>query len=134
MLIFDTGVFQRLLGLDISEVLFEDDFDLLNKGAIAELYVGLELLKSSSCYQQQDLWYWHREALNSNAEVDYVIQKQQDIIPVEVKSGKKGSMQSLYLFLKEKKSPFGIRFSTENYSRYKQIRVEPLYNVGGIKA
>ena len=134
MLIFDTGIFQRLLGLEISEVLFEDDFDLLNKGAIAELYVGLELLKSSSCYEQQDLWYWHREALNSNAEVDYIIQRQQEIIPVEVKSGKKGSMQSLFLFLKEKKSPFGIRFSTENYSSYNQIRVCPLYHVGGSKA
>lgn len=102
---------------------------MINKGAIAELYVGLELLKSSSCYQQQDLWYWHREALNSNAEVDYIIQKHQEIIPIEVKSGKKGSMQSLYLFQKEKKRPYGIRFSIENYSEYKQIKVHPLYAV-----
>jgi uncharacterized protein len=133
MLIFDTGVFQRLLGLDIANVLFENDFDMVNKGAIAELFVGLELLKSSFCYQQQDLWYWHREALNSNAEVDYLIQKQQEIIPIEVKSGKKGSMQSLYLFLKEKKRPFGIRFSIENYTKYKQIRVFPLYAAGDAK-
>ncbi len=129
ILIFDTGIFQRLLGLDINDVLFEDDFDLLNKGAIAELFVGLELLKSSSCYQQQALWYWHREALNSNAEVDYIIQKQERIIPIEVKSGKKGSMQSLFQFLKEKNRPYGIRFSTENYSEYKQIKAYPLYAV-----
>ena len=129
MLLFDTGIFQRLLGLNISDVLFEDDFDLVNRGSIAELYVGLEMLKSLSCYQQQSLYYWQREALNSNAEVDYLIQKQQHIIPVEVKSGKKGSMQSLHLFLKEKKIPFGIRFSLENYSVYGQIRVYPLYAV-----
>jgi hypothetical protein len=129
MLLFDTGIFQRLLGLNISDVLFEDDFDLVNKGSIAELYVGLEILKSLSCYQQQSLYYWQREALNSNAEVDYLIQKQQHIIPVEVKSGKKGSMQSLHLFLKEKKIPFGIRFSLENYSVYGQIKVYPLYAV-----
>lgn len=132
MLIFDTGVFQRILGLDIADVLFEDDFNLVNKGAIAELYVGLEILKSSSCFQQQNLWYWHREALNSNAEVDYIIQNQQEIIPIEVKSGKKGSMQSLYLFLKEKKRSFGIRFSIENYSEYKQIKVIPLYSVNEV--
>jgi predicted AAA+ superfamily ATPase len=129
MLIFDTGIFQRLLGLDITEILFENNFEMINKGCIAELYVGLELLKSSSCYQQQSLYYWQREALNSNAEVDYVIQEQQEIIPIEVKSGKKGSMQSLYLFLKEKKRPYGIRFSLENYSTYNQVRVFPLYAV-----
>jgi predicted AAA+ superfamily ATPase len=132
MLIFDSGIFQRILGLNISELLFEDSFDIVNKGSIAELHVGLELLKSSSCYQQSELYYWHREALNSNAEVDYVIQKHQDIIPIEVKSGKKGKMQSLYLFLKEKKAPYGIRFSLENYSAYGQIRVYPLYAVSDI--
>lgn len=129
MLILDTGIFQRLLGLNITEVLFENNFEMINKGCIAELYVGLELLKSSSCYQQQSLYYWQREALNSNAEVDYVIQKQQGIIPIEVKSGKKGSMQSLHLFLKEKKRPFGIRFSLEKFSAYKKIKVYPLYAV-----
>ncbi len=129
MLIFDTGIFQRLLGLDITEILFENNFEMINKGCISELYVGLELLKSSSCYQQQSLYYWQREALNSNAEVDYVIQEQQEIVPIEVKSGKKGSMQSLYLFLKEKNRPYGIRFSLENYSTYNQVRVFPLYAV-----
>lgn len=132
MLIFDTGVFQRLLGLDISKVLFEDSFELVNKGAIAELFAGLELIRTSSCYQQHSLYYWQREALNSNAEVDYLMQKQQEIIPIEVKSGKKGSMQSLYLFLKEKNRPYGIRFSLENFSVYGQIRVYPLYAVSNL--
>ena len=127
MLIFDTGVFQRLSGLNIPEVLFGEGFDPVNKGNIAELFVGLELLKASSCYHNKDLFYWHREALNSNAEVDYLIQKGRDIIPIEVKSGTKGSMQSLYLFLKEKKKPYGIRFSLENFSSYGNIRSFPLY-------
>ena len=129
MLILDTGVFQRMAGLNISEIMFEDDPDLINKGSMAELYVGLEILKASSCYTQDNLYYWHREALNSNAEVDYIIQKNKDIIPIEVKSGKKGSMQSLILFLKEKNRPYGIRFSLENYSRYGQILSCPLYSV-----
>ncbi len=129
MLLLDTGIFQRLLGLSISEILFEDNFDMINKGAIAEQYVGLELLKSSSCYRQQDLYFWHREAKSSNAEIDYVIQQNENIVPVEVKSGKKGSMQSLFLFLSEKQVSFGIRFSLENYAAYDSIRVYPIYAV-----
>ena len=129
MLIFDTGIFQRLSGLSVPDILFDEGIDPVNKGKIAELFVGLELQKAASCYHNQDLHYWHREALNSNAEVDYLIQKDRKIIPIEVKSGTKGSMQSLYLFLKEKNSPYGIRFSMENFSSYSQIVSYPLYNV-----
>lgn len=132
MLLFDTGIFQRLSGLNIAEVLFADQNNLVNKGSLAELFVGLELLKSASCYQQNSLNYWQREALNSNAEVDYLIQKQQNIVPVEVKAGTKGSMQSLFLFLKEKNRPYGIRFSLENFSLCDQIRVFPLYAVSNL--
>ncbi|BBE18537.1 ATPase [Aquipluma nitroreducens] len=132
MLIFDTGIFQRLLGLNIAEVLLSDRFSMINKGSLAELFVGLELLKSVSCYEHQSLYYWQREALNSNAEVDYLILKGQTIIPVEVKAGTKGSMQSLFLFLKEKNRPFGIRLSLENFAVYDQIRVFPLYAVSNL--
>lgn len=132
MLIFDTGIFQRLLGLNIAEVLLSDQFSMINKGSLAELFVGLELLKSVSCYEQQYLYSWQREALNSNAEVDYLIQKQHNIIPVEVKAGTKGSMQSLFLFLKEKNRTCGIRFSLENFSVYDQVRVFPLYAVSNL--
>lgn len=129
MMLLDTGIFQRLLGLNIADLLLENDFDAINKGAIAEQYTGLELLKAASCYRQETLYFWHREAKNSNAEVDYVAQKKDQIIPVEVKSGKKGSMQSLHLFMQEKQSPFGVRFSLENYTNFDKIQVFPLYAV-----
>lgn len=73
-LIFDTGIFQRILGLNIADLLISDDFNAINKGHIAELHVGLELLKAESCYQKSDLYYWQRDAKNSQAEVDYVYQ------------------------------------------------------------
>ncbi len=132
LLLLDTGIFYRLLGLDLSAILFETDFDTINKGAIAEQYCGLELLKATTGYRQKDLYYWHREALNSNAEVDYVIQKGRDIIPLEVKSGKKGSMQSLHLFLKEKHQPYGIRTSLEGYAAFENIQIWPLYAVSDL--
>ena len=129
MLIFDTGIFQRILGLNISEIIFENEFDIINKGAIAELFVGLEMVKSYSCYQQHELYYWQRETASSNAEVDYLIQHKNTILPIEVKSGKKGSMQSMYIFMKEKQVESGIRFSLENYSSYKNVKVIPLYGI-----
>jgi uncharacterized protein len=132
MLLLDTGLFQRLLRLDISELLFGSDFNLVNKGGIAEQFIGLEIIKNSSCYQQTELFYWHREALNSNAEIDYLIQKQNEIIPIEVKSGTKGSMNSMFLFLKEKKARYGCRLSLENFAEYDHVRVYPLYALGNI--
>ena len=126
-LIFDTGIFQRILGLNISDLMLSDDLNVVNKGSIAELYVGLELLKSESSYQKTELYYWQREAKNSQAEVDYVIQSDREIVPLEVKSGSKGSMQSLFLFLKEKNVKIGCRISLENFSTLQQLLIIPLY-------
>ena len=128
-LLFDTGIFQRILGLNIADLLISDDFNSINKGHIAELHVGLELLKTESCYQKSDLFYWQRDAKNSQAEVDYVCQFNNVIVPVEVKAGTKGSMQSLYLFLKEKGLTQGYRLSLENFSRMEQIKILPVYAV-----
>jgi predicted AAA+ superfamily ATPase len=132
-IVFDSGIFQRLLGLKLSEVLLRDDFESINKGAIAELCVGLEIIKSASCYQRQTLYYWHREAKSSNAEVDYLIQRNVSILPIEVKGGTKGSMQSLYIFMDTKKIEKGIRISQENFSTYQNVDVYPLYAVGNLQ-
>jgi hypothetical protein len=129
MLLFDTGVFQRLLGLNIGELMISDSFEVVNKGALAELSVGLELSKLSSHYRNDPLYYWQRESVSGNAEIDYVFQKGELIIPIEVKSGARGAMQSLHLFLKEKKIEKGIRFSLENFSNYQNIKTIPLYDV-----
>jgi predicted AAA+ superfamily ATPase len=128
-LIFDTGIFQRILGLNLADLLISDNFNVINKGHIAELYVGLELLKAESCYQKTNLYYWQRDAKNSQAEVDYVCQFNNVIVPIEVKAGTKGSMQSLYLFLKEKNLPQGFRLSLENFSSMEQITIFPVYAV-----
>jgi predicted AAA+ superfamily ATPase len=134
LLLLDTGIFQRLLGLPLSDLIISDNFSLINKGNIAELFAGLEILKSSSCYEKKELYYWHRESKSSNAEVDYVMQYGQDIIPIEVKSGAKGAMQSMNLFMKEKQPPFGIRASLENFGELPGIKIVPLYALGNFVA
>jgi predicted AAA+ superfamily ATPase len=131
-LFLDTGLYQNLLGLDLSDFLLNDGFSVINKGGIAELYVGLELIKSAKNISFPQLYHWVREAKNSNAEVDYLIQKNAQIIPIEVKSGTKGSMQSMHLFMKEKQSEYGIRTSLENFGQFDKIKVVPLYAIGNV--
>ena len=128
-LILDTGIFQRILGLNIGDILLEDDINVVNKGNIAELFVGLELLKNASFYHKNELYFWQRDSRNSQAEVDYLIQKHDKIFPIEVKAGNKGKMQSLYLFLEEKKTDFGFRVSLENFSEMEKVKIYPLYGI-----
>jgi len=131
-LIFDTGIFQRFVNLDLSELLLNTEISLVNKGAIAELYTGLELIKAQPYNQAPSLHYWQREKKGSQAEVDYVIELGNKIGPIEVKSGIKGKMQSLRIFMEEKGSKFGIRTSLEHFSRIEKIRIIPLYAIGKI--
>ncbi len=131
-IVLDTGIYQRILGLDFSQFLLENDVEFINKGKIAELFVGLELLKNDSFHQPPELYYWHREKQGSQAEVDYVIQKHNKIIPIEVKASAQGKMKSLHLFLDEKKPEFGVRTSLENGGSYGKINVWPLYVMGNL--
>lgn len=132
MIMLDTGLLQRILNLEISSILSSDDMQVVNRGAIAETFIGTELIKSASCFSPYPLYCWHREKSGSNAEVDYVVQLGNRIFPIEVKSGSKGSMQSMRLFLEAKGIPKGIRTSLENFSAYDDIIVYPLYAIKNI--
>lgn len=129
VILFDHGIFQRILGLELSSYLTEKDFTSVNKGNLAEQYVGTEIIKNHAGNTRPQLCYWQREKRGSRAEVDYLLQKNHEIIPVEVKSGIQGKMQSLRLFLQEKKISMGTRISLENFGQYDNIRVLPLYAV-----
>ena len=130
VLMLDTGILQRLLGLPLADLLISNEFQLINRGNIAELFIGLEILKSSSSYEQKNLYYWHRESKNSNAEFDFIVQIGLNIIPIEVKSNNRGAMQSLRMFLNEKHSPYGIRTSMENFGELPDLKIIPLYALG----
>jgi len=131
----DTGLFLQSLDLR-SEILPADDFTAVNKGALAEIFVGLELLKAASCYKSQQLFCWQRSASpgsqRGNAQVDFIVQKGSRIIPIEVKPGTQGGMQSLRLFMKEKCIEKGVRTSLENFGQAGGIDVYPLYAIGNI--
>jgi uncharacterized protein len=99
---------------------------------LSECFWGLEYIKYQSPWLPPNLYYWHREARNANAEVDFVIQKGNLIIPIEIKSSNKGSMQSLRLFIKEKKSKVAYRFSLENFGLLNVLAIMPLYSISSL--
>jgi hypothetical protein len=132
VLMFDHGIFQRILGLELAQYLLKDDFETINKGNLAEQFAGTELIKHMDPQNKTMLYYWHREKKGSTAEVDYIIQKSDRLVPIEVKSGMQGKMQSLWMFLKEKNPGPGLRISLENFSHYPGIDVYPLYAIGNL--
>jgi uncharacterized protein len=127
---FDSGLHQRMLGLEMSEHLVMSHEAMVNRGNNAEVFAGLEIIACGPGFRRPEIYYWHREQPESNAEVDYVIQKGERIMPIEVKSGVRGRMQSMRIFLSERNIPFGVRLSQENISRYENILSLPLYMAG----
>ena len=88
-----------------------EDLSLVNDGAMAEQFIGQHLLYSGVWYETPNLYYWMREAKSAAAEVDYVIASGQQVVPVEIKAGKTGTLKSLHRFLQEKRRSFALRFN-----------------------
>lgn len=114
------------------EIFLQKDLMLLNRGSQAEQFVGQELLAYRKPYMQSELFYWDRQMPNSSAEVDYVINVNDRIIPIEVKAGKTGSLRSLQLFLNEKKYDLGIRLSLKTLEVNQRILSIPLYMISEV--
>lgn len=89
--------------------------DLVNKGPMAEMVAGLELIRYRDPNMRQEIFYWTRLEKNSTAEIDYLIVKDGKILPVEVKAGSRGGMKSLWMFMDMKKLTVGVRCSLENF-------------------
>ena len=130
MLPLDNGLMLRQLGLRTGDLLLDSDTDLVCKGSLAEVFAGLELLKSGNPRVREELYYWLNLKKDRQAEVDYLTAVHGRMIPVEVKAGTRGSMQSLYYFLQLKNLPYGIRTSMEPFSEMEKVHIIPLYALG----
>jgi predicted AAA+ superfamily ATPase len=131
-LFFDTGLSLKILGIDLREFILNPDIMLVNKGALAELLAGLEIISYSDFHSKPEIYYWHREARASCAEIDYVIPKNNRVVPVEVKSGSDGKMYSMHLFLNEKKpAGKGLRIYSGYFSKNINFDSIPLYAIEG---
>ena len=110
LLFLDVGLVSTML--NVSWQVLQEDLMLINQGALAEQWVGQELLASFDGHQLPHLHYWAREARSSSAELDYVIAGRK-AVPVEVKAGKSGSLKSLHLYMKEKPSDLAVRLNAD---------------------
>ena len=147
MLLLDTGLMLRLLNMttgDISElteqILASSITDLVNKGPMAEMLAGLELLHYRTPNIRHEMYYWQRHSKNSQAEVDYIASYRQTVLPIEVKAETQGGMKSLWMFMREKKLMNAIRCSMENFGAFdykdaedngaiRHVQICPLYAI-----
>ncbi len=128
LLFLDLGLVNRSLKLDLTST-WSQDLLTINSGALAEQFVGQELLAYADPFAKEQLYFWKREKAGSSAEIDYVMQVDGKIIPIEVKAGATGSLKSLSLFMQEKKSICGIRISQHPLSFHQGILSVPLYMI-----
>ena len=112
VLCLDVGLMATASGLTILDLERAGDVLLVNRGALAEQLVGQHLLYSTPAWEEPRLYYWAREKPGSSAEVDYVISQGSEILPLEVKAGKTGTLKSLHLFLREKRRRLALRLSS----------------------
>jgi predicted AAA+ superfamily ATPase len=92
-------------------------------GQLAECTVGQALLAQNESHDR--LHYWLREGKTSNAEVDYVIQSETSIVPIEVKAGSSGALKSLHQFMAERNIKHAIRFDL-NPPKVQNMKVQTL--------
>ncbi len=135
-LFLDLGLMQTMLSLPANNILLSSDADFVNKGAASEMFAGLELLKAHDCFVKAEMFYWQNTDKGATGEIDYLTVIDGKIIPIEVKAGTQGKMQSLYNFMPKHSSAYGIRTSLENTSSYEHnnclVKVVPLYSLPDI--
>jgi len=88
------------------------DTKFINEGNLAEQFICQHLIALENENESPRLHYWLREKKSSNSEVDFLLQINREIIPVEVKSGKSGSLRSLHQFTYRRKNKRALRFDT----------------------
>lgn len=98
-----------------------EEYNQLYKGAITENYVATQL--ASNGY---DLYYW--ETMNGS-EVDFIIIRDEKVIPIKVKSSENTKSKSLNSFVNQYKPKYSIRVSSKNFGFENNIKSVPLYAV-----
>lgn len=113
MIMLDCGLCCTSLGLFLHHLRSVSEISLINNGGMAEQLVGQLLRAMPPAYIPPSLYYWQRGKKGAEAEVDYIIQHENQVIPLEVKAGTTGTLKSLHQFMKEKKKTTAIRVNSD---------------------
>ncbi len=129
LLFLDLGLMQRACDLKISRWII-DSYNLINAGPVAEQFVGQQICANSN-FKRERLYFWARDKRGSSAEVDYMIEGNHGVIPIEVKAGASGKLKSMHLLLNSQpKISKGIKVSLDNFESHNNIQSIPLYAFG----
>ena len=144
----DSGLLLRTLDMDLGGsrdltqlILAGAAESLVNKGDLAELVLGWEMVKYGSPKSQHELYYWENTAAGTTSEVDYLMAKEMKVLPVECKSGISGKMKSLHYFMRNRHLDYAVRCSLENFGTLsisesdgndRRIEIIPLYAVSNL--
>jgi uncharacterized protein len=137
---FDVGLVNYMAKIQ-SEIFSATDIADVRRGLTAEIVVAQEILAYTNDVLERR-YFWVRDEKNASAEVDFVIQDQNIIIPIEVKSGTTGKLKSLHLFMEQAphsiavriwSKPFGTeQVKTPNGKEFKLLNI-PFYLVSQLE-
>ena len=115
----DLGLLCAKKNLDSGDILYPtaelNDF----KGGMTENYAALQLV-----FRGYTPCYWTSPR---GAEVDFVIQREGNIIPVEVKSADNTKAKSLEVYIETYKPAYAVKLSTRNFGFSEGKKTVPLY-------
>ncbi len=113
VIMLDCGLCSASLGLSLHQLRSVSELSMINSGGMAEQLVGQLLRTVTPAYIAPSLYYWQRGKKGAEAEVDYIIQHENQVIPLEVKAGTTGTLKSLHQFVKEKKKTIAVRVNSD---------------------
>ena len=122
--LLDVGLLGALSELDAESILEGNSIFVEFKGALTEQYV-LQQIVSDTSYKP---YYFAGE--KSNYEVDFLIQKGKNVVPVEVKAEENLRAQSLKFYCEKFKPEYAVRTSMSDYRTQEWMLNVPLYAVG----
>ena len=132
----DSGLCCAALGMNFNQLMSTPEITLINHGGLAEQVAGQLLRTVEPFYIEPSLYYWQRDVKGSNAEIDYLLQHGNQVVPIEVKAGKTGTLKSLHLFMELKKFPIAVRVNSALPSKVKiknfHLLSIPFYLLGQI--
>lgn len=121
LFMLDVGLLGALSELNAESILEGNDIFVEFKGALTEQYV-LQQIISDTGYNP---YYYAGE--KSTYEVDFVVQKAKNIVPVEVKAEENLRAQSLKVYCEKFKPEYAVRTSMSNYRKQDWMVNIPLY-------
>ena len=117
----DVGLLGAMADLDESTIVKGNEIFTEFKGALTEQYVMQQLILS------KHLYYWSKA--NARQEIDFLIQENGEVIPIEVKAEENLRAKSLKQYIIEQNPSKAYRISMSDYRQDEKITNLPLYAV-----